>query len=487
MRLSETAYICGIEGLPWEGRVTWIDQQLVIWRSVHESGKLSIPIAMDDGSLLTLSTCSLREQPEPYCLPLELARGSCYRLREQASMWQRSGLRLPDGLEAEIEQATGVFLDAMLFRQSDPDQCHQRSMRAVMQLESCAQRLVDSYADQAISFRKQQDKPLGTILAAALPPVDCTSTAEAYRTAFNMAGIGLSWSSVETDAGQYLYEPIDQQIAWAAGAGLRVCAGPLVEFDAKRLPHWLYLLEDDFDGLLSAVNQFVERTVLRYRGRVHIWNAAAGLNTVGPIRLNEEQVMRLSVTVIQAIRRNDPRTPVIISVDQPWGEYLARPGTGLSPLHFADALVRTNLGLAGLGIDMHLGYWPGGTLPRPLLEISQQIDRWSTLGLPLLVRLALPASTLPDDLASSIAAPIPSDSGAIPNPEWPIWGDDWSACSSPSPESTASSGPVGPTPLPIPSPTAACSIAKTTLAPSSLNSPNSATNCFSRPLLRITQ
>ena len=64
--------------------------------------------------------------------------------------------------------------------------------------------------------------------------------------------------------------------------------------------------------------------------------------------------------------------------------------------HFADALARTDLGLAGIGLEMNLGYWPEGTLPRDLLEISRQIDRWSFLNLPLLVVVTLPTKSGPD-------------------------------------------------------------------------------------------
>ncbi len=103
-------------------------------------------------------------------------------------------------------------------------------------------------------------------------------------------------------------------------------------------------MEDDFEAFLEAVTQFAERTVTKFRGSVHLWNCAAGLNTPGPLEIDDEKAMRLAVGILQAVRRTDPNTPAIITFDQPFGEYLAKHGEGISPLHFADALVRSGLG-----------------------------------------------------------------------------------------------------------------------------------------------
>lgn len=84
----------------------------------------------------------------------------------------------------------------------------------------------------------------------------------------------------------------------------------------------------------------------------------------------------------------DPATPLFVSFDQPWAETMATQPTDLAPLHLADALVRAELGLTAVGLEINLGSGPNPTLPRDLLEISRQIDRWSTLGLPLIVLLS---------------------------------------------------------------------------------------------------
>ena len=102
--------------------------------------------------------------------------------------------------------------------------------------------------------------------------------------------------------------------------------------------------------------------------------------------------MRVTVDVVQAVRSRDPRTPIVVTFDQPWAEFLSRQDLDLSPIHFADALVRAELGIAGLGLEMNLAYESGGTARRDVLELNRLIDYWSGLGLPLLILMTMPSS-----------------------------------------------------------------------------------------------
>jgi hypothetical protein len=123
--------------------------------------------------------------------------------------------------------------------------------------------------------------------------------------------------------------------------------------------------------------------------------------------------------VIQAVRRADPKTPVIVTIDSPWAEYLGQKGDGISPLHFADALVRADLGLSGLGLELNLNYWPHGSLPRDLIDLSDLIDHWNILGLPLLVQLSTPSSAANDPKCTSKASVVSNWSYPVPE-DWAV-------------------------------------------------------------------
>ena len=118
------------------------------------------------------------------------------------------------------------------------------------------------------------------------------------------------------------------------------------------------------------------------------------------LALTEDQRLQIAAQAITKVRELDPSTPLIASFDQPWAEYLATEQLDLAPLHFADALVRADLGLSGLGLEINVGYHPGATAHRTPLAYSRLIDTWSLLDLPLLIALTLPSSADKDSLAS---------------------------------------------------------------------------------------
>ncbi|NND97393.1 MAG: glycoside hydrolase family 10 [Pirellulaceae bacterium] len=389
--LWKDAYVCGIEGIPWQSSSQFDGSRLTITRSIESSGKLLMACPIKGIGYRTLSTCSLRPVAEPHLLPLELARGSCHRARSQSDTWQRAGLTLSQKFLDLVDQGTELFLDAAQ-RRADPEAAAVSSLEAITILEEAIMDLGESYAVQSIAFRKQREPQIGTLLAGTIVPPSPTDPANSakFREAFNSAAVRLSWANIETDAGRYDYEQAEQSVRWCVDNGLRVIGGPLIDFRDKLMPHWLYLLEDNFDNFLSAVVDFVEKTVVKFRGSVQLWNCAASLNTPGPLDLSDEQVMRLALGVLQTVRRIDPNTPTIVTFDQPYGEYLSKHRDGISPLHFADALARSGLGMAGLGLDFRMNYSSHSTLPRSAVDFGQMIDRWATLGMPLLVQLSVP-------------------------------------------------------------------------------------------------
>ena len=389
--LWQDAYVCGIEGIPWQSNSHFDGARLTITRGIDSSGKLFLACPVPGIGYRTLSTCSLRPTEQPHLLPLELARGSCYRARVQSDAWQRAGLTVSQKFTDLIKSGTEAFLDAAQSR-DDHEQSAKSSIEAICHLENAIMDLGESYAVQSIAFRKQREPQIGTLLAGSVvPPSPVESPdAQAFREAFNSAAVRMSWGDIETDAGRYVYDKAEESVRWCNSNGIRVIGGPLFDFRERLMPHWLYLLEDNFEELLSAATNFAEQVVCKFRGSVQLWNCAAGLNTPGPIKLNDEQVMRLALGILQTVRRNDPNTPTIVTFDQPFGEYLAKHRDGISPLHFADAVARSGLGMAGIGLDFRLNYTDNATLPRSAVDFGQMIDRWATLGMPLLVQLSVP-------------------------------------------------------------------------------------------------
>src|SRR5688572_20560722 len=114
----ERAYLAGMEGIPWRSRNSWASppssspREFVIERATGDSGNLYIPWKLPGGGEMVLSTACLMERPDPYHLPLELARGTLNRLRNQAADWQFMGLELSEEFAADLRGIADVFSQA---------------------------------------------------------------------------------------------------------------------------------------------------------------------------------------------------------------------------------------------------------------------------------------------------------------------------------------------------------------------------------------
>ncbi|MCA9229439.1 MAG: endo-1,4-beta-xylanase, partial [Planctomycetales bacterium] len=259
--------------------------------------------------------------------------------------------------------------------------------------------LAADYARQAIKARQKQ-APISTLLGVSLGP-DTPDVAMRRKLveACNIIQLPLAWRSIEAREGRRDWTQSDQQLAWCQKSGLKIAAGPLLRLDDHGMPAWMVLWEGDFDNLARVMLDHVRAVVTKYAGRVHLWHVASRVNTSKLLSLEEEQRLYLVAQALELVRQIDPRTPTVVSFDQPWAEYLANQGEDLAPLHYADALVRADLGISGFGLDINIGYRPNGSGFRPTFEFGRLLDQWSLWGLPLMINLSTPSSADEDVLA----------------------------------------------------------------------------------------
>lgn len=414
--LWQNAYVCGIEGVPFQTDVQLHGNRLVLERGIDASAKLLIPYHIDGIGYRTMTTCSLRPciDDEAYDLPLELARGSCMMARNQSDLWQRSGLKVDSEFVQKLKLGTEQFIESAIA--SDRSLSLRKAIASIKTLQTAIDLLNHQYALQSIAYRTSCGSPIGTMVGAVtIPPQPAAGTQwSSYQKMMNCIAIRTSWADIQSDPGEFHFDALDSAMARAADQSMRIIAGPIIDFRQRLMPHWIYQVENDFDELTRSVVRFVEQVVSRYAGRVTLWNAASALNTPGPLPLSDEQAMRLTVDILQAVRRADPNAAMVVSFDQPCGEYMASNHDSISPMHFADAISRSGLGLSGLGLEYRIGYKEDSTLPRSSLEIGNSVDRWATLGMPLMVTIVAPGDHGID--ANAIA---PSTQWQMPNGKSP--------------------------------------------------------------------
>ncbi|MGW8256282.1 MAG: endo-1,4-beta-xylanase [Thermoguttaceae bacterium] len=368
-------------------------------RPVSDSATLHIPWPLNSGVRVMFTSGSLREQEEPYLLPLELARGAVGQLLAQLFEWKSIGLLVPEQLESLITQAVRN-LGAAAVAQGDSAESAGLAQQALAAAVDAANQLAGVYVEQALAVRRRNEGKLSVSFAVDLGTnMPDAYTAKHLLIAFNAAHLPMSWREMEVVEGIYDWSACDKQIEWCRSQELKISAGPLLLLDERVLPDWLALWEGDFENLSQFFSNHIRSLVEHYRGKVDLWICAGRINTCELFSLSEEEKLHLAVRALEIVRECDPDTPLAISFDQPWGEYMSRKQVDMPPLHFADAFVRSDLGLSGLMLELNLGYYPGGTALRDPLEFSQQLDLWLGWGLPLWISVCAPSLCDADPMA----------------------------------------------------------------------------------------
>ena len=410
-RLSESAvhdcYMQGIDAIPWESKNSFEGETLQIQRASNESGNLYVIWPVEGRGTLTLSTTYLRESPDAYSLPVELARGTVGRLKNQIEAWRFIGINVPSEVSELVERAIASLCQAVT-SQAQPLVAARAAETAIADSLDAIELMMRAYSEFALTKTGKRN----VFLAANLGARSGHKFPSDLLPAINTAVVPFSWSEVEGSGGEssaYFAE----QIRWCRKLNVRVCGGPLLNFDRNGLPDWLYLWEEYAESLQSCMVRYIESVVKRYAGKVSLWHAWASLNNGQAMNLSEEVRLRIGVAAIETLRNIDKSTPVFVSFNQPFGEYLSHKTLDLAPIHYADTLLRADLGIAGFGLELNLGYSPDGTLPRDVLEISRLIDRWTSLGLPLVILLSLPSTQANEDAANRV---VPFGEGEL-NPQ----------------------------------------------------------------------
>ena len=181
----------------------------------------------------------------------------------------------------------------------------------------------------------------------------------------------MTWKQIAPSEGQYRWDMLDAQLAWCRRQGLRIEVGPLIEFRQGALPDWIWLWEGDAETIGGLVADFVRQTVQRYRGksRSGTWFTEPASSEI--LGLTEEEQIRIAARAIQVARQADPSAQFTIGIDRPWAEWMGTSHFQLGPLHLCDYLLRADLGLSGVAIEIAPGFSVAGQLHARPVRVLQ--------------------------------------------------------------------------------------------------------------------
>lgn len=389
-RFWQAAFVAGIDGRPLKSENGLDEDILILDIDSSDSCKLSIPWPTKDFGPIVLTTASLRSNQPPYDLTLELARGTIHRIRTNAFFWDRTGVRIPNSHSELIDQASDIFVQAILEKENKPlsDSLAQQAIDLTV---SAARPLVRAYVTQNLHARLRNNEKLQTLFGVRLPNAsNWPQFAEHLLPACNTVSIDCALSSSNNSTSTESQRGTIEQLQWAKEKNLRVVSGPLVTpmdvRSAQSDPSY-----DSFESLMAIVLQKVKHTVTKYQGNVQLWDACSGLSNCQSTGLDDAQSFKLACNIINLIHNLDPKTPLIFSVDLPAAENMRLNNRAINPLVFAESLIRAHdRSIAGIGLELNLNRWPDGTLPMDLPGLSDLIDHWSSQNRSLLVRLTTP-------------------------------------------------------------------------------------------------
>jgi len=91
----------------------------------------------------------------------------------------------------------------------------------------------------------------------------------------------------------------------------------------------------------------------------------------------------------------------MIEITQPWGEYYASNQRSIPPMLYADMIVQSGIQFDVFGVQLKFGLPRDGCWQRDLFQVSSMLDRFSTLGKPVMIS-ALQVPSSPPELVPGV-------------------------------------------------------------------------------------
>ncbi len=354
--------------------------QLVVDRPDGTSCRVYVPWRSDHFGAVYITTSTLPASERVYDLELELARGSVCRFTSQYSVWKEGGLQTSELLEELKDSAINYLNDAIYSEGTDSAKAAIRSIETVL---LGINQLVDEFTRQMIDIRMEADKKLPTFFATIIKAGTEDFLPIYTFDAFNAVFIGQPERIKKGKNDTIDLCPVEDwhgTFDWVMEKRIRPYLGPFADWkeDALRTSNEDYQFLRD--RIVSDTKIVGENLGLQTR----LAFVAAGLSTEHHL-YSDREILQLTIESISEIRNSNPDIAVFVSFDNPFGESALTNKDALSPIHAIDAMVRAEIGLAGIGLELTFGEEGAGLINRDLVQINDIMDNYAQFGLPLII------------------------------------------------------------------------------------------------------
>jgi hypothetical protein len=378
------AYLIGADDLAEVGKVAIKRGEIHCSRKGNRSTALCLQYDAGRMGLLMLQTCLLPDRHEPYVLAVELARHRIKFFITKSEEWQMFELSAEHPAMKLWEQARRRFTRALTA--ATPNEGAKAARQALIDAIEATELLAMAHAEILLHRRYAQRPASSTALAVRVwPTTNASAQLDTAAKEFDVIVLPMRWSELEKEEGSYDWSGLDRTMQWAASLGKPIIAGPLIDFSKDAVPNWLYVWQNDYDTCRDLVYDHVERLVKRYAEYVSIWNLSSGLNTNENFKLKFEQMIDLTRMAALRVKQERKNARVMIEVAQPFAEHCAFNPDSIAPVTFVDRVVQEGVRLNCIGIKVLLGRREQGMSTRDLMQISNMLDRYFLLDVPVLL------------------------------------------------------------------------------------------------------
>ncbi|MDB4766224.1 hypothetical protein OAG71_00905 [bacterium] len=376
-RQSAAIHTVGLDGIPWPCKISINDSVLSVSRNRNESGKTFIPYSFPNYGELLISTGTLPEREEPYSMLMELARGTLNRLRNQLSIWQEGGLKITTAINDGVTQATSLLSKAIAH--NEDKQRDEFSRQSIEKTMDSIFELAKLFGTEVTKFRQGNSEAHPFWMANTVSD-DQPIENGLKHSPFDLIRVSPKMLD-QTNKQPLSKRAIDGPFLDASSSGMSEELEQMGDFQVRR-NHILSTTREHMSQLSPAVSL------------IHV---ASGLNGMGHRHLSYPQQLEITTQLLQTVEESTQEIPTLVSFDFPWAERLASAVGGSHPLQIADSLLRQGSQISFLGIEVNLGYWPGGSIMRDPIQWIDMLDVWTQLGLPLVIILRAPTWSTGND------------------------------------------------------------------------------------------
>lgn len=362
---------------------------LTLRKTTRDNGLLQIPYRVKGFGEVHIPLTQLMQRDVPYRLPIELARGQLNQTRHCMADALLHGYDVKSTHLDRLRLATQAFGKAV---RSDSEQVGDPLAQEALQSALwIAEELVHDQCRQILETGNEhllRPTRLGCRVDEGVLGADAT---EQFRSVFGAAYVGKRWIDIEPQQCESDWSGFDSLVDWSIHQELGLTVGPLIDF-SNGMPSWLHSWAGDHESLLTLLIDRIESTMGRYRDRVSRWLVVQGVNSADVMGLSESKMLWLTKRLIEAARSMDPGGDLLVGIDQPWGDYVARSRRVYCPATFIDTLLRAQTTMTGISLELAMGYADGGSFVHTLDSMAQLLGHFSEFGLPLDVVLSIGSS-----------------------------------------------------------------------------------------------